>query len=45
VVYNFPPEFLKNGQIEAPNPPQQAQIKLTPLIAPAAPTTTILPPS
>jgi hypothetical protein len=43
VLYNFPPEFQKNGQIEAPNPPQQAQIKLTPLAAPAAPTTTLLP--
>lgn len=40
VLYNFPPEFQKDGQIEAPNPPQQAQIKLTPLAAPAAPTTT-----
>jgi hypothetical protein len=45
VVYNFPPEFLKNGLIEAPNPPQQAQIKLTPLTTPATPTTTTLPPS
>jgi hypothetical protein len=45
VLYNFPPEFLKAGQIEAPNPPQQAQIKLTPLVSPAAPTTTtLLPP-
>jgi hypothetical protein len=45
VLYNFPSEFLKDGQIEAPNPPQQAQIKLTPLSAPAAPTNTLLPPS
>jgi hypothetical protein len=45
VIYNFPPEFLKTGQIEAPNPPQQAQIKLTPLTTPAAPATTTLPPS
>jgi hypothetical protein len=40
VLYNFPPELLKDGQIEAPNPPQQAQIKLTPLAAPALPATT-----
>jgi hypothetical protein len=37
VIYNFPTDFLKDGQIEAPNPPQQAQIKLTPLAAPAVP--------
>jgi hypothetical protein len=45
IFYNFPPEFQKDGQIEAPNPPQQAQIKLTPQAAPAAPTTatTLLP--
>ena len=45
VIYNFPPEFIKDGQIEAPNPPQQAQIKLTPLAAPAVPTTTPLSPT
>jgi len=45
VLYNFPPEFLKDGQIEAPSPPQQAQIKLTPLTTPASPSaTTLLPP-
>jgi hypothetical protein len=45
VIYNFPPEFLKTGQIEAPNPPQQVQIRLVPLTTPATPTNTILPPS
>jgi hypothetical protein len=45
VFYNFPPEFIKDGQIEAPNPPQQARIKLTPLSAPAVPTTSTLLPT
>ncbi len=43
ILYNFPPEFQKDGQIEAPNPPHQAQIKLTPLSAPVTPTTTLSP--
>jgi hypothetical protein len=37
VIYNFPAEFIKSGQIEAPIPPHQAKIKLTPIVSPAAP--------
>lgn len=37
VVYNFPLEFIRSGQIEAPTPPHQAKIKLTPIVSPAAP--------
>jgi len=44
VIYNFPQEYVKSGQIEAPNPPHQAQLKLTPITSPAAPTTVPLPP-
>lgn len=43
VIYNFPSEFIKDGQIEAPNPPHQAQIKLTPLAAPAVPAAALPP--
>jgi hypothetical protein len=44
VIYNFPPEYVKSGQIEAPTPPHQAQLKLTPITSPAAPATVVLPP-
>ncbi len=44
VSYNFPQEFVKSGQIEAPNPPHQAQLKLTPIASPAAPVPVALPP-
>lgn len=45
VIYNFPPEFVKTGQIEAPVPPHQAQIKLTPLTVPTVPATAALTPA
>jgi flagellar biosynthesis regulator FlbT len=40
VIYNFPPEFIKSGQIEAPTPPLTARIRLVPLTSPTTPTTT-----
>lgn len=35
VVYNFPLEFVRSGQIEAPTPAHQAKIKLTPIAGPS----------
>jgi|FrelakmetLWP11LW_1041352.scaffolds.fasta_scaffold01411_4 hypothetical protein len=43
VIYNFPQEYVKSGQIEAPNPPHQAQLKLTPIVSPAAPAAVAVP--
>lgn len=46
VIYNFPPEFVKSGQIEAPATLLPGRIRLVPLVSPATtttPTTTTLP--
>lgn len=33
VIYNFPPEMVRKGLIQAPTPPAQARIRLVPLAA------------
>lgn len=33
VIYNFPPEFIRKGEIELTGPPQEAELKLTPVAA------------
>lgn len=37
VLYNFPPEMVRRGLIEAPDPPDQASIRLVPVNPPPNP--------
>lgn len=43
VIYNFPQEFVRSGQIEAPTPSHQAKIKLTPIVTTTTPTVPLTP--
>lgn len=43
VIYNFPQEFVRSGQIEAPTPSHQAKIKLTPIVTTTPPTVPLTP--
>jgi hypothetical protein len=37
VIYNFPPEMVRKGLIQAPDPPSQVRIRLIPISPPPAP--------
>lgn len=37
VIYNFPPDMVRRGMIESPEPPDQASIRLIPITPPTGP--------